>query len=222
MGGASKTPKMGSLVLTTTATGFLCNADGTMAPTVGRHSEARMEALSSACQALKESLALRRFLRTAPRCLRWFGWTVPTCNPSKISHLGLGQNKTTRNWTGGFSPCFYLPKFHFGYLFFDPQCPTPVSGGRRCSRLMLGVLLAWVEESRIVAAFSDTLFQGDSPSNNFAAMAYNCLHWHCCNSCFERTDASLPHGSMLGQVKRVNILLIVSPPMDVQFDMWRA
>ena len=31
--------------------------------------------------------------------------------------MGVGQNKTTRNWTAGFCPWFQLPGFHFGYLF---------------------------------------------------------------------------------------------------------
>ena len=35
--------------------------------------------------------------------------------------MGMGQNSATRNRTAGFSPCFHLPGFHFGYRFWDPQ-----------------------------------------------------------------------------------------------------
>ena len=36
--------------------------------------------------------------------------------PSAEPKLGVGQKKKTRNWTADFSPCFLLPRFHFGYL----------------------------------------------------------------------------------------------------------
>ena len=31
--------------------------------------------------------------------------------------VAMSQNKTTRIWTAGFSLCFHLPGFYFGYLF---------------------------------------------------------------------------------------------------------
>ena len=39
------------------------------------------------------------------------GFGLPT-------NICLGQN---HQGTAGFSPCFHLPGFHFGWLFFDPQ-----------------------------------------------------------------------------------------------------
>ena len=38
------------------------------------------------------------------------------CGFSSISHMGMGQNQNQQG-TAGFSPCFHLPGFRFGYLF---------------------------------------------------------------------------------------------------------
>ena len=47
----------------------------------------------------------------------WGCWLQPLGYESKLNHQG----------TAGFSPCFHLPGFHFGFPIFDPQplCSAP-------------------------------------------------------------------------------------------------
>ena len=63
---------------------------------------------------------------------------APKMGPS--FHLAVGQNLPTRNWTAGFSLCYHLPGFKFGYLFLTHGhlvSPQPLklhlrANGRTC------------------------------------------------------------------------------------------
>ena len=85
------------------------------------------QTVSSQGNALRDSLGgdARRQLG-AGDCSRDTSW--PPVN------MGMGQNKTTRNGTAGFSLWFHLPGFHLGCLFLTHSHTKPIMLSQDLSR----------------------------------------------------------------------------------------
>ena len=55
--------------------------------------------------------------------------------------MGMGHGSklnSTRIWTAGFSPCFHLPEFYFGYLFLI-QIMKGASSAIRCPQVCIWI-----------------------------------------------------------------------------------